>query len=712
MNIKIVTHKNVRDYVIEKHKSINKSKKSIENIISTHNVYLKTFDISLSDDASDLKNIDKTLKNFQKIKNYPESTWATKKTYVFYLYNAYLNLLKTKNLPNGFNQRLAYLIELSGKQLKEIQNETGISDYLIGLWRKNIRPSQRNLHHVERLEMYFEVEKGTLSNQLSSYLLGSKKENYKNVKPSEHGKFTNLATKEPYSLKNWNEEAESVWNHMQEYFYSDKSKTELEIVVDGIVQKKTIIRNPKAHWESHRTRDLKRWFCNSFFGFLTLPVNNSNPRLCGLGISKEKISLALLTDPELIEKYMAFRRERSRWGFEKQHDGKKKIVLLKKNGVYSRELYKFLEFVITLTKKRTGYLRQRPDLKCKIDTKGLSWDEWIENSISRVVEIKNTFKFVKHRTLDEKIGFILADPNPCRFLKILVDNLEKEVLPHPAHNKVEFHDIGIFIDYLLCALFWANPLRVEMYSKMKLSENIFKDEDTWYISFKPKDFKNVKGAANKHYREPIPNWAGKIIDDYMQFYRQKLTGGGVDPNTGKYECLYFLRPVKNRGEHYSQVRPFSTSAIRSRLYAATLRFLPETGSGFSSQSFRHIVATDYLKAHPHSYMAVAGILHDTLQTVLSTYGHLSRADHMRLYNKHTEAYYDQKGVNKSDDLKQEKLEKTQKRENELLKEVEVYKQKILELESLIKKDRNNSPNANEQMDKMMTLLKKMNAKIK
>ena len=85
---------------------------------------------------------------------------------------------------------------------------------------------------------------------------------------------------------------------------------------------------------------------------------------------------------------------------------------------------------------------------------------------------------------------------------------------------------------------------------------------------------------------------------------------------------------------------------------------------------------------------------------------------MRLYNKHTEAYYDQNGVNKSDDLKQEKLEKTQKRENELLKEVEVYKQKILELESLIKKDRNNSPNANEQMDKMMTLLKKMNAKIK
>ena len=428
-------------------------------------------------------------------------------------------------------------------------------------------------------------------------------------------------------------------------------------------------------------------------------------------MSKEKISLALLTDPDLIEKYMDFRCERSRWGMEKQNNGKSTVVLLKKNGVYSRELYKFLEFVITLTKQRVGYLRQRPDLKDKVDTNGLSWDEWVERSISKTVEIKNTYKFVRTRTLDDKIGFILADQNPCRFLKILVDNLKKEVLPHPGANKVERHDIENFMDYMLCALFWANPLRVKMYAKMKLIDNIFKDEDTWYISFKPTDFKNFKGAANKLYREPVPNWAGKIIDEYMQFYRPLLKGGGVDSNTGKYECLYFLRPIRLKSQHFSEKNPLATNTIRNRLYAATMRFLPETGSGFGPQSFRHIVATDYLKAHPHSYMAVAGILHDTLQTVLKEYGHLSRSDHMRLYNQHTEAYCNEKSVNSSENLENKIPEKTQIQVNVLLEEAEASKKKICELETLINKLRDTSPNPTDLMEKMMTLLKKMDSKI-
>jgi integrase len=50
-------------------------------------------------------------------------------------------------------------------------------------------------------------------------------------------------------------------------------------------------------------------------------------------------------------------------------------------------------------------------------------------------------------------------------------------------------------------------------------------------------------------------------------------------------------------------------------------------------SFRHIVATDWLKRYPNDFATVAGFLHETETTVRIAYAHLVTADHTRRSNR-------------------------------------------------------------------------------
>jgi hypothetical protein len=636
----MITHQDIKKHFLETQKAEGKAEGSIKNIESTYNVYLATMGISVYDKASDFDRFNISLEKFKKIKGYPKKTWEVKKSHLLLINRAYLRLKNTICLPDGFGERLQYLMDFSDMEFQEIEKSAGLKKDTTYAWRKNgLNPRAKYIPNIHKIEEILDVDRGVLTGQLNGELYGTKAAALKNKKSSEHGIFVNLARNEPYALHKWNEEAEKQWDHMEAYFRSPMSKSYLKL--PGMTRRKVIKRNPKAHWKKDSTRDLKRWFCNSFFGFLVLPKDSKNPRLRGLGYSQDQISLALLTDPDLIQKYLDFKKERTKWGQEYFADGSTKIVRLKKEGVYSNELYKFIEFIITLTLVKTGYLRQRPDLKKFVDTEGLDWNTWIENTIESVVDLKNTEGlFVKNRTGHDKIGFILGDPDPMRWMKILVDGLKSRTLTNPEDNVIRMIDKACFLDYLMCSLFIANPLRVEMYHKMKLGKNINKDDDgLYYIKFQPEDFKNVEGAAkDKVYREPVPEWAGEIIDIYMEYYRPHCVGGKKDPITGTYECDYFYRPIKS-DPRSPKDSPVAISTFRNRVTSATLLILPQTGSGFGPHAFRHIIATGYLKKHPGQYIHVAGILHDTLETVLKNYKHLESADHYRAYNSYTDTIF-------------------------------------------------------------------------
>jgi len=687
----VITHLEVRNKAIETATEKGKSKDTIKNLISTHNVYLSLMHKTVVDAADDLGNAEKTLRIFKEKSKFSDTTWPSKKTHLLSLCNEYFTLLESSKMPFGFSERLAYLIENSGKQIKEIATETGVSRYLIGLWRKRYkRPAQERLSDIGILEKYFNVPEGTLRGQLPKKLYGSKLYTIHKLKRSKHGKFSMLATREPYALHVWPDDAELFWQDMVKHFTTgrpkkDKKKSRI-IEIDGF------FKNEQALWTSDKTIKLKRWHISSFFGFLMLPKDSINSRLRGLGFKFSEINIALLTCPDLVEKYFAFKAERARFGIEKQKDSSEKIVELSKVPVYSRELEKFLECAVTWTKTKSGYLRQRNDLHQYIDTNNLSWESWVEKSFLRYLQFGHTYDFKHTRKWDDKIGFILKDPQPRRYLKILIEGLKSGILKNPHQEKIMPRDIGCYMDYLFCALFIANPLRVEMYAKMKLGENIYKDNrNNWRIRFNSEDFKNFKGAArNKVYNEPVPKWAYKIIDDYLKYYRPLLIGGGISVS-GKFECEYFYRPMRESGRahkgstKYLDDCPLNSITIRNRVIIATLRYLPETRSGFSPHGFRHIIATDYIKSHPHAFEAVAGILHDTIETVKKTYGHVNSEDWIREYNKYTENYTTE--LYAMDDNDSDKIAGSSrpKSEDELKIIIEKQKEEIKKLKELIRK---------------------------
>jgi hypothetical protein len=57
------------------------------------------------------------------------------------------------------------------------------------------------------------------------------------------------------------------------------------------------------------TKDKNRWDMAAFFGALSLPNDAEEPRLCGLNIPIEQLSLALVTCPLIVDWYLRFRGE-------------------------------------------------------------------------------------------------------------------------------------------------------------------------------------------------------------------------------------------------------------------------------------------------------------------------------------------------------------------------------------------------------------------
>ena len=150
----------------------------------------------------------------------------------------------------------------------------------------------------------------------------------------------------------------------------------------------------------------------------------------------------------------------------------------------------------------------------------------------------------------------------------------------------------------------------------------------WYLRFKSEDFKNSKHTAKHSYHVRCASWLSPIIQEYLDIYRP-LTVGAND-------CDYIFRPCAKVPNGYDTTLPIQPSTLSRWVDLSTKMYLG--GYGFRPQAFRHIIAHDYIKNHPNGFQIVASVLHDTLETVIKNYGHLSHVDWFDNYNKYTEDY--------------------------------------------------------------------------
>lgn len=171
----------------------------------------------------------------------------------------------------------------------------------------------------------------------------------------------------------------------------------------------------------------------------------------------------------------------------------------------------------------------------------------------------------------------------------------------------------------------ANPLRVRNFVIMRYHDNqsghLYAREDgQWRLRFSPTEFKNQKGAARGHYDAPLPRDLSDRIVDYLTEYRPRLVRD--------FPHIPWVFPSSRSDKKWSE--------LSRHVFKLTKRYMPET-PGFGEHGFRHLIATDYLRAHPNDYPTVAQLLHDKLETVLDNYAHLRHDDSFGKYEKHLEA---------------------------------------------------------------------------
>lgn len=150
-----------------------------------------------------------------------------------------------------------------------------------------------------------------------------------------------------------------------------------------------------------------------------------------------------------------------------------------------------------------------------------------------------------------------------------------------------------------------------------------KREDGHYRLFYTRDeFKRLAGFRYEDYRADLDPALTPIADEYLTIHRPLLAGAGC--------CDLVFRPSIGKAPP-DYTRPIGEYTI---LTNRTRRFLPMLAPrGFSSHAFRHIIATHLVKNYDDGVRRAAIALHNTEETIRTSYQHLISEDLTRAAHK-------------------------------------------------------------------------------
>ena len=168
-------------------------------------------------------------------------------------------------------------------------------------------------------------------------------------------------------------------------------------------------------------------------------------------------------------------------------------------------------------------------------------------------------------------------------------------------------------DALLLALAISNPLRlrtltITKYIPSEVSDsdfrtNLYKTEDgRWRLKFFAGDMKN-DGGKPEDYDAALPQKLGERLEEFLEVYRPVLVKNNL-------ECPWLFPSLL--GGQLKKADNIFRGIARN--------YIPEV-TRLGPHAVRHIVATDFLRRNPGKFVALAGLLHDALTTVLKNYAH-------------------------------------------------------------------------------------------
>lgn len=518
-------------------------------------------------------------------------------------HEAFVRLSGRDGLPADFMDALNFLFERAGVRIYAVSRATGVPDNTIRHWLKRRErqhhPSRHSLEHVAALEAYFGTPPGALKRRVRRHEVWADTDTPP-VKTEFAKKLVDLSLS-PYRLKSFPAKLQKEWDDFVRY------KTG-----DGFYLKKRKLRRRKP-WRVRGdggcpSADVNLGYVRGFFGYLCLPSGVADEWRCGKGFEPSELSLALLTDTDLIDDYMQFRKVRS--------------------GGYTSETLNTLTFCKGMVIPEFGYLRQQPEFGARLPRRvpAEEWEQWCEQSYQGFQTISGELEIPKPKFPFEKIKGILQQEHPIAALRDFAVRLEDDAPPAYYHARLKARHAR---NVLLVRLLTSNPLRIRHFSVMTYrpdnSGNLYRKEAKgvwrWFLRFPPESFKNEKGAAkDRAYDMEVPPSVWPSLENYLFNHRRHLYGAA--------ESDFVFRAGSGPDSPEKGLKPegpIPEKALSAEIRVLTQEYFPG-GSGFGPHSFRHIVATDYIKHHPEGYNVAASILHDLPETVRKFYSWVTPAE--------------------------------------------------------------------------------------
>ena len=609
---------------------------AINNAKTAFNSFLKSRglkDDSLINDLFDDKDqFEHYLNEYDKsLKGKSASTRASYVSHIRYYYKIY-NLLAIKKLPDSFHEALLFLITNAGfticsfwkSKVKSVISERSLRDWCEG----KSRPSVRTVGVIKKVEEILNVKEGSLLNLLPKRLWG---ERHRQTGLSSFGRKMQTALKYKYG----------VWtDRLQEQFEKLTAKMSSAARDEGFER--------NSFWSSNDGDSIPRAaivqnFLKGFFGFCCLPKKEpdpyrNNPVLAderaaaynsGMGLDKEKMSLAMLAVKNLCVTYLEFQRIRA-------------------GGIYTSGTTGFISLVTFLLRPGSGYLYQHPEfaahIKGFVEYDGLTWHERCVDTRDRLLKIQKDLIDGNHiefgRDPMEPIQPILDLERPLSVIFLMLEAIKKDMPPPQAYI---LRHAEHFRNYLLLLMLTATPLRIRMFSIMQIGKHLIKDGDgSWWLNFSRNDFKN-RNAKKRHgtnrnssrksnrsgaYKVQLPPEVWPIIEEYLAKYRPHLFGA----NSNNFLFLPFSHNARKKTSLGGLTAKSLSNIVRNLTY---FYFPFEGNPGFGPHAFRHIVATDIIKKDPSVGFFLAAIaLNDELDTVEEEYVHLKTSEFFKPVNEH------------------------------------------------------------------------------
>jgi transcriptional regulator with XRE-family HTH domain len=554
-------------------------------------------------------------------------------------------------MPTTFAEALRWAMERKGVSIGQLAKQVGVSEAAVKWWRKGrFLPRSRAL--VTKLEEALDLPEGALSGRLPRWGLpkiGVKEKDipypgftrtflrvaalarygrpWDDLSPDEQEalrrededrwnrlsnrqKRVRKAIQKPFrlSFKEWPLGARAEWERYESYASSAPgSAARVQAALAGAPLAPMTVRK--------QTLDRERMFIEQFYGYCHKER----------GFDSNALSLALLTDLELVHSYLEWRVNRY-----KDED----VPPITRSESH---------FIALVKKLHRGYLGARG---LRVDPDG----------------VKKLEQILKIAGIDVTDGYhavepLLETPEPLRWvldgIRLMLRDAAGRVgdllAPQIPTAKSEAGEaLALYRDVVLFWLMAAHPLRARHFYEAYLDTNEFRDEDFtpgrghmgragggYYLAYRKSEFKNARSqvfqSLQDHDLVMFP-----LDDPEHPFMTLEVEGRSYSLNGLFHVYLHQIHPhlVKRFGRT-GPLLPLFPGAdmkrkhayiVRTRsAYVAAVPGVPQKLLPFGPHSIRHVVATEIVK-RTGSFEAAANVLLDSIDMVVRHYARFAPRD--------------------------------------------------------------------------------------